>query len=134
MAFNGRYLVKVGTYEIPLSIMKVDTYQSSPAQRQDLDAYRDADGKMHRNTLDHTATKIEFETIYLLEHDFRGLVDSIVGNYVPGYELERKVQLTYYDDEHGNYRTGEFYLPGTWTFKRYNKNIYNSFRIAFIEY
>lgn len=132
MAFNGRYLVKVGTYEIPLSIMKVDTYQSSPAQRQDLDAYRDADGKMHRNTLDHTATKIEFETVMLSEHDFRGLIDSIIAQYtVP---LERKVSLTYYDDEHGNYRTGDFYLPATWTFKRYNKNIYNSFRIAFIEY
>ena len=130
--FNGSWLIKVGNYIIPLSVIQYDTYSSSPAQRQDLDAYRDADGYMHRNTLPHTATKIEFETVPMSLKDFQALMGHIRDNYVDG--LERKVHLTYYEEEYDQYREGDFYLPATMTFNWYTKNIMNSFRIAFIEY
>ena len=42
--------------------------------------------------------------------------------------------VKYYDDETDSYKTGHFYMPGTMSYKVYNKQIYNSFRIAFIEY
>lgn len=132
MAFNGNYYLKVGNYPIPLEFMALDTYKTSPDQRQDLDSGRDADGYMHRNTLPHTATKVEFETPPLIVADFRTLIDSIRANYTN--TLERKVQLEYYNDETDMYDVGEFYIPATWTFNVYNRDIYNSFRIAFIEY
>lgn len=132
MAFNGSYYLKVGNYEIPLRFMKLDSYQTSPDQRQDLDSYRDADGILHRTVLPHTATKVEFETPPLLVKDFRALIDGIKANYTT--LLARDCTLTYYDDETDSYKTGHFYMPGTMSYKVYNKQIYNSFRIAFIEY
>ncbi len=132
MAFNGSYYLKVGNYEIPLQFMKLDSYQTSPDQRQDLDSYRDADGILHRTVLPHTATKVEFETPPLLVNDFRALIDGIKANYTTS--LARDCTLTYYDDETDSYKTGHFYMPGTMSYKVYNKQIYNSFRIAFIEY
>lgn len=132
MAFNGQYLLKAGSYEIPLRYMKLDSYKSSPDQRQDLDSYRDADGVLHRTVLAHTATKIEFETPYMHRADLEALINGIKANYIDA--LSRDVTLTYYDDETQTYKTGHFYLPGTMTFEVYNKDIYNSCRFAFIEY
>lgn len=130
--FNGSYLLKVGSYAIPLSIMKYGSYEASPAQRQDLDSYRDANGILHRTVLSHVATKVEFETIPLSLRDFRGFMDSLVAQYING--PERKVTLTYYEEEYGRYVTGTFYMPGTMTFTMLNKEYYDSCRIAFIEY
>ena len=132
MAFNGSYYLKVGNYEIPLKFMKLDSYQTSPDQRQDLDSYRDADGILHRTVLPHMASKVEFETPPLLVRDFRTLMDGIRANYLTS--IARDCNLTYYDDETDSYKTGHFYMPGTMTYQIYNKQIYNSFRIAFIEY
>lgn len=131
-SFNGSYLIKVGSYAIPLEIMKYGSYESSPAQRQDLDSYRDANGLLHRTVLDHVATKVEFETIPMSEHDFRGFMDSLVAQYTNG--PERKVTLIYYEEEYGQYKTGTFYLPGTITVNWLNKEVVDSCRIAFIEY
>lgn len=130
--FNGSYLLKVGSYAIPLKIMKYGSYQSSPAQRQDLDSYVDANGNLHRTVLEHTRAKVEFETIPMSEHDFRGFMDSIVAQYING--PERKVSLTYYEEEYGRYITGTFYIPGTITVNWMNKEMIDSFRLAFIEY
>ena len=132
MAFNGTYYLKAGNYEIPLKYMKLDSFKASPDQRQDLDSYRDADGILHRTVLPHTATKVEFQTPPMLVADFRALVDGIRANFTNS--LARDVTLTYYDMETDTYKTGYFYMPGTLDFNVYNKQIYNSFRIAFIEY
>lgn len=131
MAFQG-FLLRVGSYTIPLSYMKIESYKSAPGQRQDLDSYRDATGLLHRNVLPHTATKVEFETPYLYNNEFRTLMQGIRSNYTN--TLARMCNLTYYDDETDTYKTGRFYMPGTMEFQRYNKNIYAPCRIAFIEY
>ena len=127
----GNYLIKVGNYTIPLEYIKLESYSSKPDQRQDLDSYRDADGYLHRNTLPHTATKIEFETTYLYVHQFQKLIQGIRSNFTN--TLERKCTLTYYDDEINGYKPGEFYLPGTMEYKMYNIGIYAPCRFAFIE-
>lgn len=131
MAFQG-YYIRVGEYTIPLTCMRLESYKSAPNQRQDLDAYRDADGYMHRNVLAHTATKIEFETPYLWRNEMRSLIQGIRGNFTN--ELERRCTLTYYDDETDSYKTGTFYMPGTVEYNVYNKAIYAPSRFAFIEY
>lgn len=61
MAYSG-YLIKVGNYTIPLSIIRAETY--SPYKSvTDLDSYVDANGYLHRNALEHIANKVEFETV-----------------------------------------------------------------------
>lgn len=131
MAFNGSYFVKVGDYEIPLNIMKIESYKSS-SNVQDLDSYRDADGYLHRNVLEHVAHKIEFETTYLTNAQFRALWNGIKNNMTN--VLHRDCPLRYYDEESDSYKTGSFYMPGTMEYPHYNKAIYEPVRIAFIEY
>jgi hypothetical protein len=131
MAFSG-YLVKVGSYTIPLDFMKVESYKSAPDQRQDLDSYRDANGYLHRNVLPHTATKIEFETPYMSRRDFQLLIQGIRSNFTSN--IERRCNVTYYDEETDSYKTGTFYMPGTMEYQMFNKNIYAPSRFAFIEY
>lgn len=132
MAFNGQYLMKVGNYEIPLSIIKYGTYKSAPRQRQDNDSYVDADGHLHRFPMPHTRTKIEFELINLTPSQLRDFWDNITANYINW--LERDVNMEYYDEEYNTYLTGHFYLPGTVEFKYENIQITGNNRIAFIEY
>lgn len=137
MAFNGKWLLRVGTdekkmYIIPLTYMKLESYQSSPDQRQDLDSYRDANGLLHRNVLSHTATKIEFETPYMYNFQMRELLDGIKRNLTD--VNARNITLMYYNEETDTYKTGEFYMPGTMTYEHYNKDIYAPCRFAFIEY
>jgi hypothetical protein len=132
MAFNGSWYIKVGTYAIPLSIMKYGSYKSAPAQRQDMDSYVDANGYLHRNPLEHTRSKLEFTTIILSELEFRQFMDNITAQYTNG--LEKKVHLTYYEEEYGNYVEGDFYMPATQEYPYLNKEWHDETRIAFIEY
>ena len=132
MAFNGSYFIKVGTYEIPLTLMRAETYKSMPAQRQDLDSYVDADGYLHRTVLAHTRAKLEFYTPKMSLTDFLGFMNNITAQYTNG--LERKVHLTYFEEEYGNYVEGDFYMPATLEIPYYNKKIVDETRIAFIEY
>lgn len=132
MAFNGSWYIKIGTYAIPLTIMKYGSYKSAPAQRQDLDGYVDANGNLHRNPVSHTRSKLEFNTIPMSEEMMREFMDNITAQYLNG--LEKKVQLTYYEEEYGNYVTGYFYLSATQEYTHLNKAMYDSVRIALIEY
>lgn len=132
MSFNGQWLIKVGTFVIPLSIMKYGSYKIAPAQRQDNGSYVDADGYLHRNPMPHTRSKIEFETIYMSPDQMEDLMAHITAQYTNG--LEKKVHLTYYEPEYGNYVEGDFYLPATEEYTWLTKRIHDNHRIAFIEY
>ena len=131
MSFNGSWLLKVGDYPIPLSVMAYGTYTAS-RNVQDLDSYRDADGVLHRNALPRVAYKVEFETIYLTNKSFKTIIDNIKRNVID--VVANDVNLTYYDVWSDSYKTGHFYLPGTLEFPMLNKEIHDQTRIAFIEY
>ena len=63
MAYNG-YLVKLlgGTAEVlPFKFIALESYQAAPDQRMESKADRATTGRLHRVTVEHTATKIEFE-------------------------------------------------------------------------
>jgi hypothetical protein len=128
MAFLG-YLLKINGVIFPNKYIKFDSYNSSPNQVMDVDAYRDADGVLHRNTLDHTPSKIEFNTPYL------NLADKMaMQSYFPN-----RITLTaeYWTDESNSYEVGTFYVPDI-TFEIYHITAiditYKPIRIAFIEY
>lgn len=131
MAFNGSWYIKVGDYPIPLRVMAYKTYKSS-TNVQDLDSYRDGNGKLHRNVLPHVVHKAEFETPPMTDKDFRTLIDNIVRNMTD--IVNQDVPVTMYDEKTGTYHSGEFYMPGTLEYPLYNKNIHEPTRLAFIEY
>lgn len=108
MAFQG-YFVKVGNYKIPLKYIESDTYNGYRSV-QDLDPYRDGNGKLHRDALPHVPCKAEFETTPLMaEAEFDELMGNIENNFID--ELERKANVTVYIPEKRTYITQEMYIP-----------------------
>lgn len=134
MAYSG-YLIKVGNYTIPLSVMRADTYKAVRTII-DLDAYRDANGKLHRNALDNEPSKVEFETLPLMTNS---QMSDLLGNIQRQYTVpkERKANVTFYVPETNSYVTQEMYMPDI-NFQIYyadsEKIQYQPTRLAFIGY
>ena len=75
MAFAG-YLIKLGGSsgnELPMTYMKPESYVAEPNQRMESEAARAVTGLLHRTTVSHTATKIEFETPIMRNSDIVAL-------------------------------------------------------------
>ena len=88
--------------------IKYDGLDPTPNARQDLDSYRDADGVLQRNALQHTASSIEFTTRVMWDYEFEAMVKAMVSSY-QNY-AERDAICTYYDFENMEQKTGHFYL------------------------
>ena len=134
MAYQG-YLVKIGDWELPKSWIKAETY-SVLRSGQDLDSYRDSDGKLHRTALSHFLTKVEFETPALKTNtEVAEFMKNLQDRYTN--KTEKKVNATIYIPETDTYETYDMYIPDI-TFTMYYADDemikYNSFRIALIEY
>jgi len=135
MAYGG-YLVKVGTYTIPLSFIKAESYKVTHLI-QDLDSYRDADGVLHRNALSHVPDKCEFECVPMLTNtQISSVVNAIRGQFTNA--AERKASVTIYIPETDSYVTNEdMYMPDPeYNIYYADSSIiqYNSVRFAFIGY
>lgn len=137
MAFNG-ILLTVGNYEIDGTYYINYKSYNVTRQVQDLDSYRNANGVLVRNALDHVPIKIEFETRENLTNtDLATFLGAIRSNFsVP---KERKANVTAFVPELNDYITQDMYMPDPQIkIKRItpNTNIiyYESIRIAFIGY
>lgn len=136
MAFQG-YLVKVGDYVIPFKYIRFDSY-SVFMSIADLDSYRDGNGILHRNALEHVSNKCEFETPAMLTNEeFAELMGHIRDNYTIVGERRAIVEL--YIPEIDDYVTQDMYMPDIKpSIYRYNKDTgklqYNPIRLAFIGY
>lgn len=134
MAYQG-YLIKVGNYTIPTSVMRAETYKALYSTL-DLDSTRLADGTLRREVLDHHVGKVEFETLPLMDNvQMTNLLTGIQNNYTNA--LEKKANVTFYVPETDSYITQEMYVPDI-TFTMYladsQKIQYEQTRIAFIGY
>lgn len=134
MAYQG-YLIKVGNYSIPYRYIQAESYKVT-FNSQDLDSYRDANGVLHRNTLDSFAPKVEFNVVPMLTNvQFEDLMANIRANYtVP---KERKVNASVYIPEKNDYYNTTMYLSDFTPEIYYadaNKIQYKTFRMAFIGY
>ena len=132
MAYSG-FLIKVGDYKIPHSWIKAETY-SALWSGQDLDSYRDSNGKLHRTALEHFLGKVEFETPPLKTNtEVAAFMKKIRDQYTD--KTEKKANVTFYVPELDDYKTQEMYMPDI-TFQIYfagkNEIKYNPFRFAFI--
>lgn len=137
MAFAG-YLLKVGDYEIDGTYYINWAKYNVTRNIQDLDSYRDANGVLHRNALDHVPLKVEFETRENLTNtDVANFFGAIRANYT--LASERKAMVTAYVPELDDYVTQEMYMADPqFKIKRIEDSTntikYESIRVAFIGY
>lgn len=139
MAYSSSIgLIKLGGSggtTLPMKYIKVDGYDITPNQRMESEAKRDVTGGLHRTTVPHTASKIEFNTPILTNHDVDAMMTLFRNNW--SSTAERKITLYYYEMETDSYQTGTFYMPDIkWHIDRIEGNTiyYSETRIAFIEY
>lgn len=115
MAFNG-YFVKIkevwegqGDYVFPNEYIEFDT----PVPLNgvlNMDAYRDEEGVLHQNVLQHRVPKIEFQLRPMTNHEFDTIMGNIQARYVNSDE--RKVVAQVFLTEFGGYTDFiEMYMP-----------------------
>lgn len=141
MAF-GSYLIKVGTYEIPMEYISLENYKVTANMRMDLDPFRDANGVLYRNVVPNQASKIEITTPYLYGYQMQDLMSNIRSQYTN--TAEKKVSVSFYCPDTDSYKTENMYCPDfTYEVYKIDKSspsgfsrhtIYKPFRLAFIGY
>lgn len=135
MAYSG-FLIKIGNYTFPLKYI----LQSSPNPVKvimDQDSYRDANGYIHRETLEHWVAKVSFDVVpYLTGVEFAALMNNISSNYT--LAKQRKANVTVFVPEINDYVTQEMYIPDIeatiYDADSSGNIIYNSFGLEFIGY
>lgn len=133
MAFKG-YLLKVNNNTFPPRYISEKSYTVSPNQRLDEDSSRDATGVLHRSVCEHMPVKIEFQTLPISNEDV-SVINEILS--VSPDNLERTVDVEYYDMETDSYKSAECYMPNPqFVVNGYNEEniFYDAVRYAFIEY
>lgn len=134
MAYKG-YLIKIGNYIFPISMIKAESYKATN-YGQDLDSTRDVNGILHRTALENTAPKVEFETRNMLDNT---QVSSIFANIQANYTnaVEKKASVEVYVPELNKYVTSDMYMADfepTMYFADATKIQYTSTRMAWISY
>lgn len=134
MAYKG-YLIKIGNYTFPLSMIKAETYKATN-YGQDLDSTRDVDGILHRTALSNTAPKVEFETRNMLDNtQMSSIFANIQANYTNA--VEKKASVEVYVPELDKYVTSDMYMADfepTMYYADAAKIQYTSTRMAWISY
>ena len=136
--FEG-WLIKFGEQIMPNGYLLVEGWESTPNQRTEIDAYRDGNNLLHRETSENFKSKIVMSVADL------DLVDKIRFQEIVNSGMidakERKVDVTYWNDETNQYITSPtgFYIPDIkWVIESVDeeeKNIhYKKFTITLIEY
>ncbi len=138
MKFEG-WLLKFGNVILPNTFLLADGWESTPNQRTEISAYRDANVLLHRDTSPNFKTKITITLREMNLAEMSALREVIKQATVD--EQERKISLTYWNDETLEYTeaTTKVYMPDV-TYKIHRideakKDIeYNSFTMSFIQY
>lgn len=137
MAFNGT-LLTIGSYDIDGTYYVGWDKYNVTRNIQDLDSYRDANGVLHRNALEHVPIKVEFET---RENLTNADVATFFGNIRSNFSVpkERKAHITAYVPETDEYISQDMYMADPqFKIKRIDPNTniiyYEPIRVAFIGY
>lgn len=132
MAYAG-YLIKIGNFTIPTSIIKADSYYAY-VNMQDYEPWTDAKGYLHRDVVDLKALKVEFETKAMLTNtEFASLMSSIKAQFTKA--TARECNITAYIPELDDYVTQKGYMADfkpQMYFADANKIQYDPVRFAFI--
>lgn len=137
--FQG-WLIKFGNIELPNSFLLADGWESTPNQRIEIDAYRDANVLLHRETSANYKTKMKLN-IRETTLEERIALNNVIGlaSLPEEYGRQRRVFVTYWNDELLTYTSGIFYISDTtYVIHRIdgeNNDIeYNTFPITLTEY
>lgn len=132
MAYAG-YLLKIGNFTIPTSIIKADSYYAY-VNMQDYEPWTDAKGYLHRDVVDLKALKVEFETKAMLTNtEFASLMSNIKAQFTKA--TARECNITAYIPELDDYVTQKGYMADfkpQMYFADANKIQYDPVRFAFI--
>ena len=108
MAYEG-YLIKIGYNSSFFNKYIVfDTYKVSK-KIIDLDSYRDANGVLHRQALEHVSYTVEFELRPLMEAAHAEIMEAIENSFT--IPEERKLSVTFWLPETHEYVTADCYMP-----------------------
>lgn len=137
--FDG-WLIKFGDVVLPNSFILADGWESVPNQRVEIDAYRDANVLLHRETSENFKTSLTL-TIRSMNLEEMTAFKAVIGLATLNINdrRERKLMVTYWNDEVLDYRTAIMYMPDVTysihTVSEDRRDIeYNSFTIELIEY
>ncbi len=137
--FNG-WLIKFGDVIFPNGFILADGWESVPNQRMEIDAYRDANILLHRETSGNFKTSLTL-TIRPMDLAEMTAFKAVIG--LATLEItskrQRRLLVTYWNDEELDYKTATMYMPDVTysihTVSEDRKDIeYNSFTIELIEY
>ena len=132
MAYQG-FLLKLGNYTFPQNCIKPESYRAY-VNMQDVDAWTDAEGYLHRDAVNLKALKVEFETKAMLTNkEFATIMSNIQKNYTVA--KARQLQITAYIPETDSYVTQTGYMADfqPQIYGTYGGVIhYNPIRLAFI--
>lgn len=134
--FQG-YLFKSGNDIFPHKYISYESYDTLPNSREEIKAYRDDNTRdLTRITSQGTKSSFTFKT-----RDNLHLADiQIIRNWFTSHitnPLERKLTLTYWNNEELVYKTAEFYCADIkYTIKKITEDdiIYKAFEVSFVEY
>lgn len=139
MAFSG-WLIKFGGVVLPNSFILADGWESTPNQRLEIDAYRDANALLHRETSGNFKTSLKLNIRRLNLKEMTALKNVIgLATLSANNKKQRKLAVNYWNDETLKYEYAEMYMPDvTYTIhtvdEEKNDIEYNSFSIELIEY
>lgn len=134
--FRGYVLKNAVTNSTDNSFIAVETYSTTPNQREELVAYREENTRdLNRVTAQGKKTVITFSMIdmdlFKLERALNFFKTCMVN------VEQRKCHLTYWNDEDMMYKTSYFYIPN-WTFnvdRIESRNIYyKTMNVTLTEY
>lgn len=134
MAFEG-YLVKIGFNDTLFNGLIVFASYKVSKKIIDIDSYRDANGELHRQALEHLSYVVEFDIRPLREAAHAEIMEAIESTFT--IPAERKLSVTFWLPETHEYVTADCYMPDPdITIKgMYNNDLlYDTTHIKFIGY
>lgn len=137
--FEG-WLIKFGGVILPNSFILADGWTSVPNQRVELDAYRDANVLLHRETSGNFKTSLTLNIRSLTLEEMTAFKNVIgLATLSVNDKKQRKLSITYWNDEELVYKSAEMYMTDTeYSIHTVNEELndieYNSFTVELIEY
>lgn len=138
MAFEG-YLLRFGSEEFPMNLIKYDTYKPVPNRVLDLNSGTLGDGTLDRTVSDHTRSTIDFTCNKMTGDVLEQYVMSLLRRHYISPK-EKNLEIEYYCPDTCSYKKGVFYLDANTEFPIEkidvkNKIVYhNEIKFSFVEY
>ena len=138
-AFEG-YLLKSGTDAnsvFPHKYMQLSSWTTTPNQREEIKAYRDDNTRnLTRVTAAGRKTAIQFKTRPNLHLAEKQEIQDWFVSHETNHD-ERKLPITFWNDESNAYQTGYFYRPNMeFKIEKITDNdiVYGEFTFDLVEY